>query len=93
MSYAAQDPADFYSFLVDSEVIQLPVTQTNRKAKQVFGKSDRKNHSRLKGWVDTDDAETRRFLGLLCSMGLVRMPPIDSYWKSKSLFKILLHHR
>jgi hypothetical protein len=82
-----QGPEKFFELFVDDEVIEIMVRETNRNAQQVIAKSVLKVDSRIRSWRETDKDEMRRFLGLICWMGLVRMPSIDSYWKKSSIFK------
>jgi hypothetical protein len=37
-------------------------------------------------WVDTDNGEMRKFLGLVMYMGLINVASIHSYWKQNALY-------
>ena len=64
------------------------VTQTNLYATQVLiNTEDVASSSRLHGWNPTDRQEMKKFLGMLGYMGLVKMPNIRHYWRSKPLYK------
>ena len=82
-----QEPAAFYNLLIDEEVIEFMVRETNRNAHQVIAKESATQDSRLNSWSDTDNVEMTRFLGLLCYMGIVKMPSIDSYWRTSAMFR------
>ena len=84
---ASQTPDEFYYLLIDDDVIQSMVIETNRNAHQVISKGNIKGDSRVNSWTDTNVQEIKQFLGLFCWMGMIRMSSIDSYWRTTSLFK------
>ena len=84
---ADQEPAKLYNLVIDEEVIEFIVSETNRYAHQVIKNGKSKQESRLNNWTDTSNVEIRRFLGLLCWMELVKMSSIDSYWRTSAMFR------
>jgi hypothetical protein len=58
-----QEPAKFFNQLIDEEVIEMMVRETNRNAHQVIDKGNTKQDSRLNNWTDTNNVEITHFLG------------------------------
>lgn len=86
-------PADIspfaaFSLIVDDEVIDLLVTETNRFAQQTLASKPLKKYSRMNKWVPTDAVEMKKFLGLTLWMGLVRLNNLPDYWASKGIYKL-----
>jgi len=64
---------DFFETFVDTEVLKLIVTNTNRVNRL------RRENSKYP-WRDVDEAEIKRFLALVMYFGLVQYPTIKKYW-------------
>lgn len=75
-------PISIFSQFLTNEVIDLMVTETNRYAKQFLIQSQLKPNSRAHHWMQTNDIEMKKFLGLLLMMGLVNKPCIADYWST-----------
>lgn len=85
------NPEDFYFSLVDDEFFTYVADQTNMYATQTICKSaDTSKQSRLHEWNPTDKYEIKRFFGLICYMGIVKMPNISCYWSKEKMFKVAL---
>lgn len=85
-------PIDFFSAIVDDQVISLIVDQTNLYATQVLMKTNVTEFSRLHNWTPTSPAEIRNFLGLVSWMGLVVMPKLCHYWSYNELYAMKFPH-
>lgn len=82
-------PLDFWSVFVDNKIINEMVHQTNLYATQVLLEdTDVPSSSRLHKWIPTSNDEMRKFLGVICYMGMVNMPSIRHYWSNRPLFHI-----
>ncbi|KAJ8883557.1 hypothetical protein PR048_015401, partial [Dryococelus australis] len=73
--------------LVDDDVLDHIVCETNRYAEQVISGTRTLRHSRLNMWVPTCNAEMKKFLGLLMWMSLNRRSIIQSYWSIKPIYQ------
>ena len=71
-------PVGCYKAIVDQEVVDLIVTETNRFSEQKLGRHK---------WKATTGDEIMKFLGLVCYMGLVKYPKIFDYWSKKKIYK------
>lgn len=80
-------PIEYYNLMVNDEVIQLMVTETNRNAEQTLANRRLSRRSRLRNWKETDAVEMRKFLGLIIWMGLSSCPRISDYWSTSILYK------
>ena len=61
-------PIGCYNAIVDQEVVDLIVTETNRLSEQKLGR---------RKWKATTSDELVKFLGIVCYMGLVTYPKIS----------------
>ena len=84
---ADSHPVNFFHLLVDDEVIQLMVDETNRNGQQVCSPGQNTPNSRFNYWRDTDKDEIKVFLGILLWMGLVCMSTIECYWRNSELYR------
>ena len=71
-------PIGCYKAIVDQEVVDLIVTETNRFSEQKLGRHK---------WKATTGDEIMKFLGLVCYVGLVKYPKISDYWTKKKIYK------
>lgn len=75
-------PFETFSLIVDNEVTQLVVEETNRYAEQCIQKGDRRFVVKSK---NTYGEELLKFLMLIVWMGLVPIGSMKDYWASNSL--------
>ncbi|CAK1591014.1 unnamed protein product [Parnassius mnemosyne] len=75
-----QNEFDFWSLLVDEEIIHMMVTMTNSYANKKNIIHHVTRNSRLAKWKNCDPAEIKKILGLLLWMGLKKLPKISDYW-------------
>lgn len=81
-------PIDFYHLIVDQNIINNIVIETNKYAAQQIASKVISPHSRLNKWYDTKESEKKCcFLGLLMWTGLVSLPSYDLYWSTSVIFK------
>lgn len=80
-------PIDFYHLIVDQNIINNIVIETNKYAAQKIASKVISPHSRLNKWYDTNESEMKCFLGLLMWTGLVSLPSYDLYWSTSVIFK------
>ena len=80
-------PIDVYSILVNDDVYNLVVEQTNINAQQVIMNRRISRKSRLKSWKDTDEEEIKKFFSIVMYMGVVKYPSIDLYWSRDPFYK------
>ena len=80
-------PMDIYQLLINDEVINHIVLETNRYANQTITSKPPTKNSRLYKWTDTNPEEVKKFLGLVQWMGLVRLGTLESYWAKHGIYK------
>lgn len=81
-----------FSQIVDNEVVDHIVTETNRYAEQcILSKTPRK-HARLTKWIPTNAEEIKKFLGLTLWMGLVRLNKLEDYWSTRNIYRMDIPH-
>ena len=76
-----------FSLLEDENVIHRIVAETNRYAAQTIANRSLTKFAQLNKWVDTDEVEIKKFLGLILWMGLVRLNSLEKYWSTNPLFQ------
>jgi len=64
------------------DVLSLLVAEANRFAAQFLFTSTQKRKARAHSWHATDEAELKKFLGLLLLMGIVKKPRVEDFWNS-----------
>jgi hypothetical protein len=80
-------PADFYRLFVTDEVIDQMVLHTNNYAQaHISNLTNLKPKSRSRAWYPTNSEEMKQFMGVLLTMGLVRIPRINDYWSKKNIY-------
>ena len=72
-------PIDVYHAIVSEEIMDLIVIETNNYAKERNSK-----------FRETNIAEMRKFLGLVCYMGNVHLPMISLYWSIDPIYNLPL---
>ena len=77
-------PLDYLSLLVNNDILEHIVAQTNICAQQFVESHDFTPHSHVRRWSKNvhDVNELRRFLAIIIIMGLVRYPQIESQWST-----------
>lgn len=78
-------PIFFFKLLVDDDLVNNIVVETNRFAAQKKDSALQK-WSRINKWKDTNSEEIMTFLGIQIWMGLVRAPKLADYWSKKKLY-------
>ena len=82
------DPIFFFEQSCTEQLIVDRVEYTNSYAQSVINTSrPLRRRSRLDNWSDVDAPEMKTFVGLLISMGLVRLPNYQKYWSVDPLYK------
>lgn len=79
-------PEEVYALLVDNDIIDYLVLETNRYASQKINQEQISSGSRLKKWRDTDRVEMMNFFGIVMWIGLVKMPNLACYWSENLLY-------
>ncbi|KAG5866277.1 hypothetical protein JTB14_013557 [Gonioctena quinquepunctata] len=81
-----EEPLEFYSALVDDNIFEYIVVQTDLYATQIItNENGVTSHSRMHDWCPTDIFEIKRLFRLI--MGIVRLPKLSDYWSKKAMFK------
>lgn len=81
-------PLEVFFLILDDEVIDLLVTETNRFAEQTIASKVPRKYARITKWTPTDAAEMKKFLGLTLWMGLVRLNSLQDYWARQGIYKL-----
>lgn len=79
------DPLQYFEVLLDDQLIDLMVTETNRYAAQFLSCNRLKPHSRFASWVPVTTGEMRVFLSLLLLQGVIQKPEQTMYWSQNNL--------
>jgi len=79
-------PLDFYLLIVNDEIINKIVIETNRFAAQEKASKLLSPFSRINKWFDTDMTEIKQLFGLLIWTGLVGLPTYELYWSCSKIF-------
>ena len=87
MPAATVEPIYIYSIMVNDDIYDLIVEQTNLNAQQTLMIRPIRRRSRLKKWKDTDKAKIKKFLAIVFYMGMVKQPTIYSYWSKDPFYK------
>lgn len=82
------DPYEAFRLLIDNDLLDLIVRETNANALRVGTAENVKQNSRIKNWKDLTREELLTFLGLLLHTGTIRLNRISDYWKRHYLFNI-----
>lgn len=81
-------PLDIFSLIVDDELLNFIVTETNRYADQCKAVQPQQQFARINKWVPTNVQEIKKFLGLSIWMGLVPLGNLQSYWESTGIYQM-----
>ncbi|XP_052738468.1 piggyBac transposable element-derived protein 4-like [Bicyclus anynana] len=82
------DPYEAFRLMIDDELLDLIVRETNANAIRVGNAQNVKQNSRIKSWKDLTKEELLTFLGLLLHTGTIRLNRLSDYWKRHYLFNI-----
>lgn len=83
---STETPMDFFRLFLNTEDLELFVTETNRYEAQKRN-ANALPKARINRWKDTSIEEMEIFIGIQIWMGLVNMPRLADYWTSKVLYK------
>lgn len=84
------DVFTIFRLLVDDNVFDLMVEQTNLYATQVIASN---SGGRMNRWKPVNKEEMEKFLGIYLLTGIIRFPKLECYWKKDPIFyHPLLHH-
>ncbi|KAF9806464.1 hypothetical protein SFRURICE_001259 [Spodoptera frugiperda] len=78
---------DIFRLFLNQDIMTLMVQMTNSYANKVKILKVVTRHMRLAKWVDCNDEEMLKFLGLLIYMGLKKLPKMSDYWSNNILYK------
>lgn len=81
-----EEPYDWFRLLMDDELLDMIVSQTNNYAIEVLSISSGRNRSRISKWKDLTKSELLVFLGLTFHTGTIKLPRVEDYWKTHRLF-------
>lgn len=79
-------PIDWFSLLLDDEILQEIVIASNEYAWQVFLAPNLTPKSRINKWRDLTIEELKIFIGLVLYMGTVKVNRLSDYWKKHRMF-------
>lgn len=82
------DPYEAFRLLIDDDLLDLIVRETNANALRVGSAENVRRNSRIKNWKDLTKEELLTFLGLLLHTGTIRLNRISDYWKRHYLINI-----
>lgn len=83
-------PLDIFLLLVDEEIINHIVVETNRYAGQIISSQPKLKHSRINRWNETNHEEMKKFLGLMMWMGLVPLGRLEDYWSQNGVYNMTI---
>jgi hypothetical protein len=78
---------DSYKHFIGDDLLDTFVSETNIYASQILTNRRASPKSRVVNWKPTDRNEILNFLGIICYMGIVRMPQISDYWTTDIYFR------
>ncbi|KAI4455614.1 piggybac transposable element-derived protein 4 [Holotrichia oblita] len=81
-----QSPLQFFKLMVNDNIINDMVFQTNKYAEVLLRNSIKKN-ARIRQWVSTDSNEMLSFFAVLLSMGVAELPKLNLYWSKDPLYQ------
>ncbi|GFW28432.1 piggyBac transposable element-derived protein 4 [Trichonephila clavipes] len=76
---ASSGKMQYYEALIDNNLIDLIVHETNRYAEQTIGSSIPRKHSRSKKWEPTSKEEMPVFIALIILQGIIKKPTNEQY--------------
>jgi len=81
----SDDPLSFFHLFITSEIMDVIVVETNRRAAQLASQKHARPHARLNKWCDTNADEMHVFVALILYQGIIQKPTLDSYWTTRLL--------
>ncbi|XP_046398660.1 piggyBac transposable element-derived protein 3-like [Ischnura elegans] len=79
-------PFGIFSNIIDNEILEMIVEQTNIYANQVKGLTTSRK-SRVVDWKPTTLHEIKKLFGILIYMGVVKMPKLSDYWSKNFIYR------
>ncbi|GFV70479.1 piggyBac transposable element-derived protein 4 [Trichonephila clavipes] len=79
---ASSGKMQYYETLIDNNLIDLIVHETNHYAEQIIGSSIPHRHSGSKKWEPTSK-EMHVFIALIILQGIVKKPTNEQYWSKR----------
>ncbi|XP_068084734.1 equilibrative nucleoside transporter 3 isoform X2 [Anabrus simplex] len=76
---AKSQPVDFCRAIVNDDIINMMVHETNENARNVLQGKRVSRWSRFTQWTDINCGDMKKFLGLLMWMGLAQFPKLHNY--------------
>lgn len=73
---------DFSRLLMSDELLQYLVDEINMYAQEKIANQNLSPHSRKKSWSDTNIDDVKRLIGIILNMGIIKVPDVQSYWKT-----------
>lgn len=70
-------PMEIFFSIIDNDIIELMVMETNRYASQIMQSQAITRGHRMNRWKNTDMDEMKMFLAVLLFMGLFNFPKIE----------------
>ncbi|GFX61710.1 piggyBac transposable element-derived protein 4 [Trichonephila clavipes] len=80
LDFDASSGKMYYEALIDNNLIDLIVHETNRCAEQTIRSSIPRRHSRSKKWEPTSKEEMHVFIAVIILQGIVKKPTNEQYW-------------
>ncbi|XP_013140775.1 PREDICTED: piggyBac transposable element-derived protein 4-like [Papilio polytes] len=82
------DPYEAFRLLIDDDLLDIIVRETNANALRTSAEDNVKTNSRIKNWTELTRDELLIFLGLLLHTGTIGLNRISDYWKRHYLINI-----
>lgn len=79
-------PYDYFRLLLDDNLLELIVRESNSYAENIFLNEGTYEHSRITRWKEITKAELLLFIGLLLHTGTIKCNILKDYWKRHWLF-------
>ncbi|XP_046666746.1 piggyBac transposable element-derived protein 4-like [Homalodisca vitripennis] len=81
-------PVDWFLLLVDDQLLESIVADTNRYAFDLFFGPSTEPRSRIHRWKDLTLDELKKFIGLLLHTGTFKLNRLNDYWKTHRMFNL-----
>lgn len=80
-----EDPLSVFQLFLTEDILNVIVTETNRRAAQLMSQTGVRPQSRLNNWTDVCINELRVFIAIILYQGIIQKPVLDMYWTSSML--------
>ena len=70
------EPYDYFALFINDDLLNCFITESNHYANDFIAEGNLRRRSRANDWFPTNKKETKEFLGLLFSMGIIHKPSI-----------------